>query len=398
MTDTVPLWDVFNNVGADVSHNYSRRRTALAAGLALRGVDGVVVSDLDDLRYLTGFTGSNGSVLVWATHAHDGAAPEALICTDGRYRDQVAAQSPDLPSHIARDTLSALVEEAGRRRPGARLGFQSDQVSVAAYDALRNPAMRSGGGSADGRAISVTLVPLTAVVTPLREVKDDGEVALIARACEIGDVALAALIDAGALVPGRTERQVARDLEWAMYSHGAEAIAFETIVAAGPNSAVPHHRPTDDVLAVGDFVKLDFGAVTGGYHSDMTRTVVLGEPADWQREIYDVVAEAQRAGCAALTPGAELAEVDAAARQVIVDAGFGEHYTHGLGHGVGLQIHEAPGIGATATGTLSCGATVTVEPGIYLPGRGGVRIEDTLVVTDAGARSLTATSRTLREL
>ncbi len=165
-----------------------------------------------------------------------------------------------------------------------------------------------------------------------------------------------------------------------MLDHGADAISFETIVAAGPNSASPHHRPTDALLAEGDFVKIDFGALVAGYHSDMTRTFVLGKAADWQLEIYQLVAEAQRAGREALRPGAGLRDVDAAARQLIVDAGYGEQFGHGLGHGVGLQIHEAPAIGATSAGTLLGGSVVTVEPGVYLPGRGGVRIEDTLVV------------------
>jgi Xaa-Pro aminopeptidase len=151
-------------------------------------------------------------------------------------------------------------------------------------------------------------------------------------------------------------------------------------VAAGANSAIPHHRPTGAVLAAGDFVKIDFGALVGGYHSDMTRTFILGSASDWQLELYALVAEAQRAGRAALRAGASLRDVDGAARQVIVDAGYGENFGHGLGHGVGLQIHEAPGISASAAGTLLAGSAVTVEPGVYLPERGGVRIEDTLVV------------------
>ncbi|EUA11886.1 metallopeptidase M24 family protein [Mycobacterium kansasii 732] len=173
---------------------------------------------------------------------------------------------------------------------------------------------------------------------------------------------------------------MARDLEGLMFDHGADAVSFETIVAAGPNSAIPHHRPTDAVLATGDFVKIDFGALVAGYHSDMTRTFVLGKAADWQLELYQLVSRAQRAGREALCPDAELREVDAAARRLITDAGYGDNFGHGLGHGVGLQIHEAPGIGATSAGTLLAGSVVTVEPGVYLPGRGGVRIEDTLVV------------------
>jgi Xaa-Pro aminopeptidase len=174
-----------------------------------------------------------------------------------------------------------------------------------------------------------------------------------------------------------------------MVDHGADGRAFETIVAAGANSAVPHHRPTEAVLGRGDFVKIDFGALLGGYHSDMTRTFVLGPPADWQREIFCVVSAAQQAGREALEVGAGLCDVDDAARQVIVGAGYGEHFGHGLGHGVGLQIHEAPGINSAAAGTLRAGSVVTVEPGVYLPDRGGVRIEDTLVVGERGPELLT---------
>jgi Xaa-Pro aminopeptidase len=217
-------------------------------------------------------------------------------------------------------------------------------------------------------------------VEALREIKDAGEVALLRLACEAADAALADLVDRGGLRPGRTERQVGRELERLMLDHGADGVSFETIVATGAHSAIPHHRPTDAELAPGHFVKIDFGALVGGYHSDMTRTFVLGNAADWQLEIYQLVSAAQRAGRHALQAGATLADIDGAARGVIADAGHGDHFGHGLGHGVGLQIHEAPGINATAAGTLLPGSVVTVEPGVYLPDRGGVRIEDTLVV------------------
>ena len=179
---------------------------------------------------------------------------------------------------------------------------------------------------------------------------------------------------------------------------GAAGPAFETILAAGAHSAIPHHRPTGVELRRGDLVKLDFGALVGGYHSDMTRTFVLGPPADWQRELHALVAESQRAGCAALRPGTEVTAVDAASRDVVVAAGRGEEFVHGLGHGVGLQVHEAPWLSARGTGEIAAGHVVTVEPGVYLEGRGGVRIEDTLVVHDDGAEPLTAAPRDLVEL
>jgi Xaa-Pro aminopeptidase len=324
----------------------------------------MLVSDLVNVRYLSGFTGSNAALLVFA----DDRTP--VLATDGRYRTQAAQQAPDLEIAIERACARHLVGRAAAA--GVRhLGFESHVVTVDGFDVLAGEL---------GEAGTTQLVRASGTVEALREVKDAGEVALLRLACEAADAALTDLVERGGLRPGRTEREVSRELENLMLDHGAEGVSFETIVAAGPNSAVPHHRPTDAVLASGDFVKIDFGALVAGYHSDMTRTFVLGRAADWQQEIYQLVAAAQRAGREALRAGANLQDVDAAARQVIIDAGHGERFGHGLGHGVGLQIHEAPGINATAAGTLLAGSVVTVEPGVYLPDRGGVRIEDTLVV------------------
>ncbi len=375
---------MFNNADMHFSTTHSARRARLAEFLAGSGADAIIVSDPTNLRYLTGFTGSNGAVLVSIGADRD----RDRIATDGRYVTQVADQAPDLTAVIARDCPPALVAAAAESGAGVRVAVEGHVLTVDEFSRLS--AVADGPG--------VTLSTVTAPVEELRIVKDSAEVELITSACRIGDAALAALIDRGAIAPGRTERQVARDLEWEMFALGADAVAFETIVAAGAMSAIPHHRPTDVVLEAGDLVKIDFGAVSNGYHSDTTRTFVLGEPQAWQREIHQIVQEAQQAGRDALRVGADLAGIDAAARRIITDAGYGEYYVHGLGHGVGLQIHEAPGIGATASGTLPDGATVTVEPGIYLPGRGGVRIEDTLVVTDAGPTSLTTTPRALRVL
>jgi Xaa-Pro aminopeptidase len=330
-------------------------------------MDAMLVTDLINVRYLSGFSGSNGALLVFA----DDRAP--VLATDGRYRTQAAEQVPDLEIAIERTLGRYLVGQAADG--GVRkLGFESNVVTVDGFDALTSELDERGG--------ETELVRAAGTVEALREVKDAGELALLRLACEAADAALKDLVARGGVRPGRTEREVGRELEALMLDHGADGISFETIVATGPNSAIPHHRPTDAVLAEGDFVKIDFGALVAGYHSDMTRTFVLGKAADWQLEIYALVAEAQRAGREALRPGAGLRDVDAAARQLIVDAGYGEQFGHGLGHGVGLQIHEAPGIGATSAGTLLAGSVVTVEPGVYLPGRGGVRIEDTLVVAD----------------
>ncbi len=339
----------------------------------------MLVTDLVNVQYLTGFTGSAAALLVLA----DGQA--SVLATDGRYRTQATEQAPDVEVAIERAGGRHL---AGRAASAGvqRLGFESHVVTVDGFDGLAS------------QAASTELVRAAGTVEALREVKDAGEVALLRLACETADAALTDLVERGGLRPGRTEREVSRELEALMLDHGADGVSFETIVAAGANSAVPHHRPTDAVLATGDFVKIDFGALVGGYHSDMTRTFVLGKAAGWQREIYALVAAAQQAGRDVLRSGVSLADLDAAARCVIVDAGHGERFGHGLGHGVGLQIHEAPGINASAAGRLLAGSVVTVEPGVYLPGRGGVRIEDTLVVETQTPELLTRFPKELQIL
>ena len=351
------------------------RRERLRGRLAELDVEAALITSLVNVRYLTGFTGSNAAVLVRA----DG--PD-LFCTDGRYRTQSATQVPDLEHVIERKCAKALTERAATDGIGA-LGFESHVVTVDGLDELR------------AAAPSARPVSLHAAVEVLRAVKDEDEIALLRRACAIADQALGTLIEHGGIRAGRTEIEVGRELDGLMLAGGAEERSFETIVASGPNSAIPHHRPTDRSLQQGDFVKIDFGALYAGYHSDMTRTMVLGPPADWQREVYDLVAEAQRRGCAALAVGADVRAVDAAAREHIAAAGYGEQFGHGLGHGVGLEIHEAPTVSHLGSGTLAAAMPVTVEPGVYLEGRGGVRIEDILVVRDDAAELLTMTTKDL---
>lgn len=355
----------------------------MRAQLGAADLDALLVTDLVNVRYLTGFTGSNAALLV-PSFAEHGDERGTVLCTDGRYTTQAAAQVPELERVTDRPCAQALVRrvaaDAARYR---RTGFESHHVTVDQHAELA--ALATG----------VQLERAPGMVERLRAVKDPTEIAAIRSACAAADRALADLLGSGGLRPGRTEREVARDLEARMADHGAEAPAFTSIVAAGANSAVPHHRPTGAVLTSGDLVKLDFGAVVEGYHSDMTRTVVLGEPAGWQRELYDLVLRAQLAATAAAVPGAEVAAVDAVARDLIADAGHGPEFTHGLGHGVGLRIHEAPSLAATGVGTLAAGMAVTVEPGVYLTGRGGVRIEDTLVVREGTPDILTLSTKEL---
>ncbi|MGH3833097.1 MAG: aminopeptidase P family protein [Pseudonocardiaceae bacterium] len=353
------------------------RREALRERLRALELDALLVTEVLNIRYLTGFTGSHGALLV-----HAEGDERSVFATDGRYRTQAGQQVPDLRQVIDRSSRSRLATDSVEAGIG-RLGFESHVVTVDGYAALAEVTGEE------------RLVATSRPVEALRMIKDETEVTTLRAACAAADAALAGLLAEGGLRPGRTEREVARDLEARMVAAGAAGPSFETIVATGANSAVPHHRPTDAPLRVGDFLKLDFGALIEGYHSDMTRTVVLGVAADWQRELYDLVAAAQAAGRDALRAGAEVREVDAAARDVITRAGHGEDFVHSLGHGVGLQIHEAPALSQFGAGTLAVGMAVTVEPGVYLAGRGGVRIEDTLVVSDGEPELLTLTTKDL---
>ena len=356
--------------------DYPARRARLAALLPGLGVDAALVTALTNVAYLTGLASSNAAVLVTA----DGTA---LLATDGRYAEQAARSAPDLDVVVGRDVATALLQRAAADARGARtVAVETHSLTVDEFGALSD-------------AGSVRLAPLGRAVEALRAVKDDGEVAALSACAALADQALAGLLADGGVRVGRTEREVAADLEARMRTLGADGPAFESIVAAGPNSALPHARPGDRPLTSGDLVVLDFGARLGGYHSDCTRTVALGPLADWQRDLYGLVGAAQAAGITALVPGAECVDVDAAARRVVGDAGYGDQFPHGLGHGVGLEVHEAPGLGPSATGRLPERAVVTVEPGVYLPGRGGVRTEDLLVVARSGPAPLTGAPKEL---
>ena len=355
---------------------HAARRDRLRAQLTAADTDAALVTNLVNVRYLTGFTGSNAALLI--------TGERALLATDGRYVAQVAAQAPDVEPVIERACALALTGRADKLGV-RRLGFESHHVTVDLHQQMTRES---------GPAV---LAPLGQLVEQLRAVKDEEEISCLREAAAIGDSALAEILEG--LVMGRTERHVARELERRMIDKGAEAVAFPTIVASGPNSAVPHHRPTDRRISFGDLLKIDFGARVAGYHADMTRTFVVGtEPAAWQIELYDLVFAAQRAGREALAPDVEIHEVDRAALSVIEAAGHGQHFQHGLGHGVGLEIHEAPLIASATTGRLRALTPVTIEPGVYLDGVGGIRIEDTLVVRDAadgGPELLTLTTKEL---
>jgi Xaa-Pro aminopeptidase len=350
-----------------------RRRRAQEAVREL-DADAVLVTVGPNVRYLTGLASSNAALLLPA----DG---QGVLATDFRYGLAARRDAPDLELIIERSAEERLAAEMARR--GMRkVAFEAHEMTVERHAEVA------------ARAEGVSTVPFGRKIEQLRAVKDPSELELLAAACRISAHALADVLPQ--IRPGLSERALAASLDHRMTLFGADGPAFETIIASGPNGALPHHRPTDRPLRRGDLVTMDFGALYGGYHADMTRTVAVGEPAGWQRDIYDLVAEAQRAGIEALEPGADVGDVDAAARDLIAAAGHGEHFGHGLGHGVGLEVHEAPIMGYGRTGKLSDRVPVTVEPGVYLPGKGGVRIEDVLVVTaGGGARLLTSTTREL---
>ncbi|HEY8457243.1 MAG TPA: aminopeptidase P family protein [Actinopolymorphaceae bacterium] len=356
--------------------NHAARREKLRGVLAARDIPAALISSVVNVRYLTGFTGSNAALVVRADGKPD------VFATDGRYRDQAAAECPDLEIVVDRNTVPALLERTVDSHL-EKLAIETHVVTLDGLDLIR--ANRDW----------LETPSLDRAVERLRAEKDDTELDYVRTACAISCRALDALLETPLV--GRTEREIARDLEQRMYDEGAEAIAFPTIVAAGENSALPHHRANDRPVQVGDFLTIDFGARYAGYNADCTRTVVVGaEPAGWQREIYEIVRAAQEAGRKALVPGTALSAVDAAARDLITDAGYGEQFAHGLGHGIGLEVHEEPFFSKTAEGKLGARASVTVEPGIYLPGRGGVRIEDTVIVNDGRLELLTPTTKDLR--
>lgn len=361
--------------------DHAGRRARLQAWIADQHhhVDAVVVSASHNVRYLSGFTGSNGALLVPVDEADD-----VLLCTDSRYVTQAALEADDVALLVQRSCVAALLEQAAGRGL-RRVGLEGQHVSWSDVRSWR----RSSPG--------VELVAFDGAVEAQREVKDAAELDLIAQACAITSATFEQVADGLSWV-GRTERHIAAELEDRMRRLGAEGPAFDTIVGAGPHSAIPHHRPGERVLADGDLVVVDFGARVGGYHADMTRTIVLGRAASWQADLAALVLDAQTAARATLAVGVELAAIDAAARDLITAAGHGGQFGHGTGHGIGLEIHEAPQVAPGAAGRLAAAVPVTVEPGVYLPGRGGVRIEDTLVVTDDGPASLTTTSREFRAL
>jgi Xaa-Pro aminopeptidase len=355
---------------------HAARRGRAQQQIAELGADAALITSGPNVLYLTGLASSNAAFLLPASGT-------GVLATDSRYALAAERDCDDLELIVERFVEARLAGQLTSR--GLRtVAFEAHEMTVDRHAALI------------AKAPGVNAVPFGRKIEELRMVKDPSELELLATACRISSQALA---DVFALIrPGLTERQLAAALDSRMTNLGAQSPAFDTIVASGPNGALPHAVPTDRPMRSGDLITIDFGARYAGYHADMTRTVALGPPAGWQREIYELVAAAQRAGVDAARPDADVADVDAAARDLIRDAGHGEHFGHGLGHGIGLEVQEAPMIGYSATGKLASRVPVTVEPGVYLPGRGGVRIEDVLVVGTGGSGGTGLLTTTTREL
>ena len=352
----------------DVSSRIPRLRQAFAEGEC----EALLVPRLVNIRYLTGFTGSAALLLV--------GPDELVFVTDGRYRDQSASE------------LGAAGVEA-RIRIGLTAGSQKELLQEETAGVARLGLEAAAVPWAQQRKFdgewfpNAELVATDGLVEELRKVKDAGEVERMAAAATIADEALARVRHRLAEAP--TEKQFALELDFEMRRGGASAPSFDTIVASGPNGAKPHHRPSSRRIQAGELVVVDFGAIVDGYCSDMTRTLCVGEPSATARRMVDVVADSQQAGVDAVRAGAEGKAIDEVCRAVIAEAGWAEAFLHSTGHGVGLEIHEDPRVSSTSTDTLERGYVVTVEPGVYLPEHGGARIEDTVVVTADGCRTLT---------
>jgi Xaa-Pro aminopeptidase len=353
------------------------RAQRLADAVAERGLDALLVTDLVNLRYLTGFAGTNGLAVVGA-----GADGARVFITDFRYVERAADEVQGFERRRGgRDLFDSVGQALAAERP-LRLGFDDAHLPVRRHREL---------GVALGD--DVELVPAGGMVEDLRRVKDPGELTRIRAAAALADEALNAMLERG--LTGRTERAVALDLEDEMRHRGASAPSFPSIVAAGPHGALPHAEPRDVEIEAGTLVVIDFGALVDGYCSDCTRTVATGELDGEAGEVYALVQRAQQAGLDAVRAGPSGREVDAAAREVIEEAGHGDEFGHGLGHGVGLEVHEAPRLAKSDDSALQAGNVVTVEPGVYLSGRFGVRIEDLVVVTEDGAEVLSSVDKGL---
>ena len=329
------------------------------------------ISNLLNVRYLSGFTGSNAALLVTDS--------TAILATDSRYEIQAAQQVPDLQVFIGRNFPELLLGKLAK----SEVIVERTDLSIDSYQKLVS-------------SFEHQFTSRTGLVESMRVVKDESEIALIKQACEISTNAFTDII--GSVRVGQTEKAIRNNLEQRMRELGADDIAFASIVASGPNSAIPHHEPTDREVMSGDLLKIDFGAKVNGYHADCTRTVVIGQASSWQIELHAAVTGAQASGRKTIRSDIEFADVESAVNQALTDSGYRDYFTHGLGHGVGLAIHEDPFFGRVEAAKIMPNTVITIEPGAYLKDKGGVRVEDTIVVNSDGYLNLTNLPYELLEL
>lgn len=344
----------------------------LRTKFADNNVDGLLITSSYNRRYISGFTGTAGAVLI--------SGEKALFITDFRYMEQAAKQCEgfEIIQHkgAIQEEVAKQVQQLGIRK----LGFEEDHVTFSTFKSY-------------DKAVEAELVPVSGAVEKLRLIKTDGEIKILKEAAEIADAAFKHIT--GFIRPGLTELEVSNELEFFMRKAGADSSSFDIIVASGYRSALPHGVASEKVIESGDFITLDFGAYYKGYVSDITRTLAVGKPEDKLKEIYNIVLEAQLRGMAGIKPGMTGKEADALTRNLIVEKGYGEYFGHSTGHGIGLEVHEGPGLSFKSDVVLEPGMVVTVEPGIYIPGVGGVRIEDDTVITMNHNTSLTHSTKEL---
>ena len=352
-----------------------KRLCKLRTTIAEKGLGAILISQPENLQYLSGFTGSSGWLLI--------SVQNAILATDFRYVEQAKGESPDFEIIRTKgglsDWLPSLVSDLGWHR----LGFEANFISYEGYHKL-NEAIKT-------KHVNLELVPTTGIIEQLRSIKETEELGFITKAIGIVD---SAFEQAKAIIhPGITEKEAAWEIEKILRQEGSEGIPFEIIVASGPNSALPHARPTEKPICSGEPVLIDMGARINGYCSDFTRTLFLGKADKTLQEIYNIVLKAQTTAIERVESGMNASQADRLARSVVEQAGYGDAFGHGLGHGVGLAVHESPTLGPNSSDSLADGMVFTIEPGIYLAGQGGVRIEDMVVLKNGKAKVLTQASK-----
>ncbi len=342
-------------------------------------VDAMLLTEPHNVRYCSGFTGEDSFLLLGKRWTR--------LLTDGRFTEQARIDCPHIKTVVRKGKMTDAIAEVLAGQKVRRLGIEGNSVTVS-FKARLEPALKR-----------VRIKVFGDEIDTLRQIKDDVELAAIRKAVRVAEKAFLTLTAGGAKkFIGQSERRIAAELEYLMRQGGASGASFETIVAAGANSALPHYRPGSRIIRRGDAVLIDWGAVVDGYCSDLTRVVFVGKIPPRIEKIYKIVLRGQLAGIKAIRPGVKCASVDSAARDVIAASGYGDAFSHGLGHGVGLAVHELPHLGRKVRKTLQAGMVVTVEPGIYLPGIGGVRIEDDVTVVPGGAKRISRLSRRLEEM